>query len=138
VMAQSPQVQPLLCIARKANTADADLEMRGGAAVKVSETSLAAAAPPGQRRSSAALSSSLHPQLFHTIDPPSSTLLEPATCTSCCSLQMQGRGQLQSHSAKCVREEGWMKGGASVQALDSAVNARRVHASLGNGGMACY
>jgi hypothetical protein len=88
-MAQSPQVQPLLCIARKANTAAADLEMRGGALVKVSETSLAAAAP-GQRsagdaaRSSAALSSSLHPQLFHTIDvdPSMSTLVDSASCTS--------------------------------------------------------
>ena len=71
VMAQSPQVQPLLCIARKANCADADLEMRGGALVKVRETSLAAAAPEQKSTGDAARSSSnsLHPQLFHTMDP---------------------------------------------------------------------
>lgn len=65
-MVQSPQVQPLLCRAWKANTADADLEMRGGALVKLSETSPAAHAAPEQRRS-AARSSSRRPQLFHTI-----------------------------------------------------------------------
>ena len=106
VMAQSPQVQPLLCMARKANTADADLEMRGGALVKMSETSLAAA--PGQRnagdaaRSSAALSSSLHPQLFHTID---RTLLEPASSTSRCRCREEDS---RSHTVlnACVRRDG--------------------------------
>ena len=73
-MAQSPQVQPLLCTARKANTADGDVEMRGGALVKLRETSPAAAAA-AEQRSTAALSRSRRPQLFHTIDPSHSQLL---------------------------------------------------------------
>lgn len=67
VMAQSPHVPPLLRRALKANTADADLEKRGGALDKLTETSPA----PEQRSAGDVTRSSTMlgrpPQLFHTI-----------------------------------------------------------------------